>query len=78
MLVMKSFLECMIYRVTMVVRDLGWVYSDLRSSPGCQATTVATYCPGSMMIDETPQIYVNTTQVSDHHGHPVISCNRSY
>ena len=37
-----------VYRVTMVVWDLGCVDSDLQSSPGCQAATVATYCPGRM------------------------------
>ena len=37
------------YRVTIMIRELGCVDSDLQSFPGCQAATVATYCPGSMV-----------------------------
>ena len=33
------------YRVTMVVMHLGWVDSDLGSSPGWWAVTVAICCP---------------------------------
>ena len=34
------------YRKSQVVVQLGWVDSDLESSPGWRAATVATYCPG--------------------------------
>ena len=33
------------YRVTMVVTHLGWVDSDLWSSPGWLVASAATYCP---------------------------------
>ena len=36
---------CCIYRVTMVVVHLGWVDSDLGSSPGRWAVTAAICCP---------------------------------
>ena len=39
----------LIYRVTKVVADLGWVDLDLVSSPGRWAATVATYCPSQMV-----------------------------
>ena len=45
------------YRVTLVVKCLGWVDLDLGSSPGLWATAVATYCP---------------TKVLGHQNHPVV------
>ena len=38
-----------IYRVGLVVWQLGWVDLDLGSSPGWWAATVATYCPSRMV-----------------------------
>ena len=37
------------YRAPQVVVHLGWVDSDLGSSPGWRAATVATYCPGRVL-----------------------------
>ena len=54
-------------RVTMVVCDLGWVDSDLRSSTGCQAATVATFCPGSIVehpISMSTQLRSQTIMVT--------------
>ena len=38
-----------LYRASQVVVHLGWVYSDLGSSPGWRAATVATYCLGRVV-----------------------------
>ena len=38
-----------VYRVGLVVWQLGWVDLDLGSSPGWWAATVATYCPSRMV-----------------------------
>ena len=64
----KEFSIMWVYRVTMVVWDLGWVDSGLGCSLGFLAATVATYCPGRMV----EQTKVNPTWVSDHHCHPVL------
>ena len=37
------------YRASLVVVNLGWVDSDLGSSPGWRAAIVATYCPGRVV-----------------------------
>ena len=38
-----------LYRVILVVLELGWVDLDLRCSPGWWAVTAATYCQGSIV-----------------------------
>ena len=38
-----------LYRVILVVSELGWVDLDLRCSQGWWAATVATYCPSRMV-----------------------------
>ena len=38
-----------VYRVTHLVVNLGWIDLDLGSSPGWWAATVATYCPSRVV-----------------------------
>ena len=45
----ETKIQIHMYRVTVVVTHLGWVDSDLGSSPGWWAASVATYCPSRMV-----------------------------
>ena len=49
MMLGEKYLNEHLYRVGLVVWQLGWADLDLGSSPGWWAATVATYCPSRMV-----------------------------